>query len=923
MDEGVDLKEYVKRLLRQVEAKTLDKGTQQKLRSHLASSLPLPLAQLRSINANDIGKLGTELFNAATRANREAPDQCPGSMFALLRACGFSLVDAAYRASVKRGGQDKDAQVRAINVSLKAARTCIDNAELDVCGQIFLAAADHVAALTGNDSGKNTDNKDAVDQVVGRMISDFWILRATHSWKTNRIPMAEYFLNFVKLNTDNDEGVAGLVRLADLQYEIGKDFLRKGEWQGAVTWLERSCNGLDSVDPSRLSEDTMELRMSAMHDLIKALLGSKDEKATTRAADLIALLESEFGNKMAISMLKLELLSMREPVPADEYQRVIVAMMTSVVLSDPNFKTIMHHIQKLKGWNASSAARTLDSFLINRLYAENNMVYIEKTLVTRVWISTSQAVSLEEVQSLAATVNDIYNAARRSLNADATHAAQTLMWKSIDKASATEHFEIAKAWCRLTQHPLFDNAGEINKSKLARKMISLSLSQNDPAAAREAFFQMPESGKDAISTRYLMYRVGLYSQDEELTMSSLDKIVQTTDKDATYLYACVLEAQKAGDRKHTVVVLQKVLQKFNYATPPGIYLPALLRSTALMMMKELESDESAIDGALTELCRIFEAAVLQEKHFQVTSDESSGSETYQLELSWFAKNSYNLASKYCERASPTSIVRLLQSSLGLNKLLRGRDGSSASTNLDKRDGRCHYLIAFASIVLARSEDNIQTSKQHYTSVRKHVEAYLAIATADDPDARAKASQLLQLDLEASLKLEQWNDLVGVLDKWLQHSDNEHLEALADLVLVIHDQLLKADVDRSHHEKFPAVMSKIINASWRSTNGDMLKLARWLRCVFRMTFATNPEKSLEVLDQVVAVCNGRSDNYPKDELHWLAATAFNQCVDLSLASDTKGAQIWGDKALNLARMSGPALFQQMQGLRMKVNGLGDV
>jgi len=908
----------VKRLKRQVEANTLDKAAQQRLRNHLASSLALPLAQLRSINAVDAGQLGTELFNAATRANRER--QCPGPIFSLLRAFAFSLIDAAYRASVKRGAQDKDMQIRVITVSLKAARTCIENTDFDICGQIFQAAADHVASLTGSDRGKHTDSDDAVEKVVQRLISDFWILRAVHSWKTNRIDLAEYHLKSIKLDTDSDEGVAGLVRLADLQYEIGKDFLRKRGWQGAVTWLERSCNGLDSVDPSHLSADTMELRTSAMHDLVKALLGCKNEASTNRAADLIALLEGEFGNKMAISMLKLELLSMRNPTPTDDYQRVIVAMMTSTVLNDPNFKTIMHHIQKLKGWNANLAARTLDSFLTVRLYETINMVYIEKTLVTRVWISTSQAISLEEVQSLAATVNQIYDATRRALNADATHAAQTLMWRSIDTASATGNFEVAKAWCRLTQHSLFDNAGEINKSKFARKIMSLALLQNDSAAAREAFFQMPDSGKDAILTRYLMYRVGLYSQDEELTMSSLDKIVQTTDKDATFLYACVLEAQKAGNRKHTVIVLQKVLEKFDYATPPGIYLPALLRSTALMMMKELESHDNPVDNELTELCRIFEAAIFQEKQFHTTGEEPPRVETYELELSWFAKNSYNLALKYCEVASPILIVRLLQSSLGLIKLLRGHGNSAALTKLDEREGTCHFLIVSASVVLARSEDNIQTSMQHYLTARKHIEAYIAIAAADDADARAKTSQLLRFDLEAILKLEKWDDLDGIFAKCLQQGDVEHLETFADLVLVIHAHMLNIGFDRSHHEKFPAVMQNVINQSWRSTKGNMSMLARWLRCVFRMTLTTDPETSLGVLDQVVAVYN---DRYPQDELDWLACTAFNQCVDRHLASDKEGAQIWGDKALNLARSSSAALYQQMQGQFMRMKALGDV
>lgn len=48
-------------------------------------------------------------------------------------------------------------------------------------------------------------------------------------------------------------------------------------------------------------------------------------------------------------------------------------------------------------------------------------------------------------------------------------------------------------------------------------------------------------------------------------------------KDATILYACVLEAQSAGDRRQTINALEKVLDKYDYSAPEGVHLPALLR----------------------------------------------------------------------------------------------------------------------------------------------------------------------------------------------------------------------------------------------------------------------------------------------------------------------------------------------------------
>jgi len=522
---------------------------------------------------------------------------------------------------------------------------------------------------------------------------------------------------------------------------------------------------------------------------------------------------------------------------------------------------------------------------------------------------------------LIATVSEIHDCIRRPMSADATHATQTLLWKGIDVASASGNVEAAMALCRLAQHALFDTAGDNNKSKLARKMISIALSQNDLDAAREAFFQMPESGKDAVLTRYLMYRVGLRSHDEELTTASLDRIIQSADKDATYLYACVIQAQQSGDRKHTIDVLRKVLARFNYATPPGIYLPALLRTTAQMMMHEMVGGHVDREASLTELCKIFEAAVSQEKHFHMPGDGRTHPATYQLEINWFAKSSYNLGLQHCEDVSPVLIMRLLQSSVELVKLLRKCSEAIHQAKLDKREQSCQFLIVSASVVLARSEDNIQASMQHYLTARKYINTYLAIDAPDTVDIRAKRSQLLRFDIEAILKLERWDDLDTAFSRCLQLSDIEHLETLADLILIVHAHMLKTGVHRSYHEKVPLVMQKIINQSWRGERNNTPKLARWLRCVFRMTLTTNTDISLQILDQVVGLCN--NNKYPQDELEWLASTAFNQAVDCHCASDTGGAQIWGEKALNLAKCAGPALYQQMQGLWTRMMGLCSV
>ena len=62
-----------------------------------------------------------------------------------------------------------------------------------------------------------------------------------------------------------------------------------------------------------------------------------------------------------------------------------------------------------------------------------------------------------------------------------------------------------------------------------------------------------------------------------LAAECLNIVCRNSAKDATLLYACVMEAQSNGDKRQAISALELVLDKYDYAAPDGINLPALLR----------------------------------------------------------------------------------------------------------------------------------------------------------------------------------------------------------------------------------------------------------------------------------------------------------------------------------------------------------
>lgn len=268
--------------------------------------------------------------------------------------------------------------------------------------------------------------------------------------------------------------------------------------------------------------------------------------------------------------------------------------------------------------------KALEGLMNIRLFREENPQWIEKAIITRIWFGSTNFSenALEQLQEYLDNVSQNFPAA---LSAPATHAAQTVSFEcfSRSRVSLTSTYSFfGRLWkpqrlrsntrvlrpgvafvyihystklgrrtkprfrgitgfrppeCILTQH---------------RKIVQCALAQLDFDAARSAHAQMTESSRDEPVTRYLMYKVGLQSGDtdfgkcvlshsfytaDKVATECLDHICRSSVKDATLLYACVMEAQSAGNKRQAINALRKVLEKYEHGAPAGIHLPALLR----------------------------------------------------------------------------------------------------------------------------------------------------------------------------------------------------------------------------------------------------------------------------------------------------------------------------------------------------------
>ncbi|KEQ69702.1 SPO22-domain-containing protein [Aureobasidium namibiae CBS 147.97] len=940
----------------------------------LDATLKVKCPRSPAARAADFDRLGTQIWNASIRLKDQSSPTLETwpQLEPQLRVLAYFLLDTAQRSYVKHGSKKSSQNlVRILKTALKAARICIASDALDLCTMLFEKMADHVEHKQDPPPEFKKDKQESeAQELIKELTADYYLLRATTSWKQNKPDTVSYWLARVLLVPSRSDMLHLAEKKADLTYEVGKSALQKKQFATAVRWLEQSYQIFEDVDPEMLSSDFCDLRLVVMLDYARALVGAGDAISLDKASSLLVTLDQEHGFKAEVHLLRLDAIYAQKPFEADQFCGVLNQIVRGAILSDGTFRSIMCQIQKLNLYNPERAGAKIQAamtdstpgphshlacqtsdLLLSRLLAQSPIVqtWIEKIVVTRVWISSLSLDVQDHPSRLGNLFDDIAHANGIKLSAEATHASQSLIWKAATALQQLQNEDEAAKWCDLASHDIFASSGDLNKAKLSRKLMTVALSKGDLTAARAAYHQMSESGKSAAMTQYLMYKIAIQENDVELATQSLGGVLKSSSKGTEkYLYGCALEAQQAGNRQQFIATMHKVLEFHEKHPLDDVRLPVLLRCIAGSIEAEVNNHDMPLDAGLTELCKVFEAAM---RHGSSSKDVGND-EPRLAELRWFACHCYNTALRYCSDMQPELLTRFMMASVALIDHLR--------TEGDKDNGLlsrlllCRFLATSALVVLARSEDNIERALQLYLDARRQIAAFHhkyqeALQNGSlQPDATSdievKEFEMVQFDLEALMRLENWHDLDKVLSMCLEARHSNRLESAADLILHIHTHIISSSVHPNTSNllaRIPSVMEKIINTCWRN-NKDITRVARWIRCLFQMTLTTDSAVSLRCLDQASAIASKAatqhiSEAYPSEELEWLASTAFNHAVDLWFAGaeeeaymqeeGNEQARVWAEKALMLAGSVG-GVGDGMQGLHkvlqdkwMKLKGIG--
>jgi tetratricopeptide (TPR) repeat protein len=736
---------------------------------------------------------------------------------------------------------------------------------------------------------------------------------AAQALMTERFDVAEHMYNRASLDeTTLDPALTE--ELAEILYKLGALLLEKQAFERAARWLERALAVLGGSPLEQLSPDAGESRLGIMQSLAKAYMGIDTPEARVQADHLAGLIEADYPDKPAFLILKLELMLSAPMIDAQQFYHAISRLLRSVVMTACTIRTLFHHIHKLKDLDHGLAGRAVEEVLERLLSeSEDTKDWTEKALLLRLSIAVSSPDRQSALQRLPDDLDRLYRLFRQPASETTTHAAQTQVWKEIEIAFEAQHWDNAEAWTRAALHKLFENCGEINRSRLTRKMMQCRMHREDYNGAREAFFQMSDVGKETPITRYLLFKIALRSEDHAFATEQLRFISRSSADDPTLMFACLLDAQNTGNRKLTATALRLVLEGYDYDKTNGVHLPALLRSMVKLLLAEVPKDTMPTPPVMLEICKVFDSAAKQTEKERVKWPDRKDMEFDLKELEWFSRTSYNLAVEHCGAASPQHTVILAESCAQLVEALIRDAPSARHDELRLRQTSCEWLILCAHLAIARTEDNIEKSAQSYLELRKHGKIFRellpSIIEQETMDSTVQEMlmrnhcHVIKFELEAALHLHQWDEMQALFEQCWKYEDPQQWDTLADLVLVIHNAMVEAKLNAAHLRGTIQTLQCIVTRSCHGQDNTSVLLARWLRCLYQLGVAFDEsigEQCAESASQLAEGRRGTADPYPQDELDWLASNVYNRGVDKYVTgADLAKATSWADRALMLA------------------------
>lgn len=148
-----------------------------------------------------------------------------------------------------------------------------------------------------------------------------------------------------------------------------------------------------------------------------------------------------------------------------------------------------------------------------------------------------------------------------------------------------------------------------------------ALARLDLDSAQQAVQSMSEHVKNETMSQFLLFKLAIRTNNVELAQASLGNVGANSKEDPNLLYACVLDAQKAGYKEVAVSALELVLDRNSQQVSTIVHQPALLRCIIRVIISMLPtedlSQQTETAAIIDQLCRLFHLGKTEAKCIMV------------------------------------------------------------------------------------------------------------------------------------------------------------------------------------------------------------------------------------------------------------------------------------------------------------------
>ncbi|KJR83953.1 uncharacterized protein SPSK_00255 [Sporothrix schenckii 1099-18] len=359
----------------------------------------------------------------------------------------------------------------ALNVAVRAAKACIgsDGEDTELGHMVLERVTKYRQRLAKLLASCDDDNSKRLKPKADKLGISHLALQLTQLWRENRPVDADRLYTEEMSNLREDSfNTESLEFMAAALFRIGKSLLSKRDFASSVTWLDRARESLSKMDETTLSSGTKELRLSVTYSLAIACLGLQTPPGNMRARELThglrTVVTRDNDSRVQLIQLELHASSLSESFDATGYADILLQMIGAFKSSLDEFKLLHFHIQKLHSKSPGLGCKVLDEFMLSLRHRDDVMEWIEKLIITRVWLLAHQRETKEELDA----VQSVLSKLRISIGADTASAAQTLIWKRIEQGYQERLFATAIQWCRLALCHIFEASGRANRTLIER-----------------------------------------------------------------------------------------------------------------------------------------------------------------------------------------------------------------------------------------------------------------------------------------------------------------------------------------------------------------------------------------------------------------------------------------------------------------------